>query len=144
MSRSRKRPLNYLWVLHGAGRGSRAQLGCISDYCGGGWRLASSPLSAREQRPHSAHICRGRRGERGARLKRAAHTVDWRRHQTRYSKALVVAICFTIRYYFQRGGRACFAEFTPGSYFLPMMIIPYVWLTFNIIPFVASRVLVFF
>lgn len=43
--------------------------------------------------------------------------------------------CFTIRHYFQRDGRAWFAEFTPFVLFPANEDYTKAWLTFNIIPF---------
>lgn len=107
----------------GWGHDNLTGLGCISDECGGGRSPACSPLSAREQRPHSTHNCRGRRGEREA--SRPHGDWRWQRgHQTRYSKAFVEAICFTIRSYFQRDRGARFAEFTTASCLLPVGITP--------------------
>lgn len=60
--------------------------------------------------------------------------------QTRHSKAFVGAICFTIRYYFQSDGRAWFAVYT---WFPSIDDYTQVWLTFSIIPFDASSVLLF-
>ena len=76
----------------------------------------------------------GEGSEAGA--SRPRHDWRWQRgQQTRYSKAFVGAICFTIRHYFQRDGRAWFAEFTPFVLFPANEDYTKAWLTFNIIPF---------